>query len=208
MPLSWTISGPANLPGKLYVAALGSAANFGPGLGINPSGLILSNPLTLAGQPQVRIVPLRLSMCAIGTSGTGGPYLTAGPIAIGIVKGIGTCTAGAFSGFSGMVTSKGIIGTSTSQVAVVAGTCSWLNGTSGPGPNSPNWIQMLGVVQSTYGSFGTATGGGIIPGHETIFDLQSEEGIMPGETLVISTSIQVAGLASIAWVEVPATSGA
>jgi hypothetical protein len=204
MPLNWTISGPANLPGKLYVAALGSAVTFSTWNSPNYTGLMIANPPTLPGQLQVRIVPLRCTFVPTGTGGTGGPYLQAGPVAIGLIKGIGTCVAGQFSAFSGIITSKGIAGTSTSQIAVVAGTASWLNGTAGPGNNCPNWIQMLGSVTSQVGAATNA----VIPGAPCLYDLQSEEGIMPGEALGIATSIQIAGFASIAWVEVPANSGA
>src|ERR1700683_4152637 len=106
MPLNWTISGPSNLPGKLYVAALGSAVTFSTWNSPNYTGLMIANPPTLPGQLQVRIVPLRCSFVPTGTGGTGGPYLQAGAGAIGIIKGNGTCVGGEISGVFGISPSE------------------------------------------------------------------------------------------------------
>jgi hypothetical protein len=193
--LTWNLLGPANMPGQIFVAAMGTAAAFSAGLAVGYTGLILSNPSTPIGQVPKRVIPLRLTFI---------PTVLAGSVvALGIVKATGTCTADTFSGFSGIITSKGIKGTATG-VCVVAGTASFTNGTAGPSVHGPNWVQMLGSVTSQVG----AASNTVIPGASCLYDLQSEEGIMPGECIAICPSAAVTALASIAWVEVPLNSGA
>jgi hypothetical protein len=193
--LTWTLDGPNRLPGRFFVAALGSAVNFSAGLALAYTGLIITNPVQPLGKVPIKIIPLRVTFVPAGTT-TG-----AGNIGLGVVKNIGTCTADVFSGFSGIVTTQGQVGTSTG-VAILSGTASWLNGTAGPSANGPMWIQFLGSI-----SAGNLGANGVATGVSGIYDLQSEESIMPGESMAICPTVAISGLASIAWAEVPQNSG-
>jgi hypothetical protein len=199
--LTWTLLGPTNLPGQLFVAAMGSSCDFSARVTLNYTGLALSNPPTFPGAQAKRLVPLRLTFVPTGTT----TALGFGAV-LGIAKATGTCTAGNFSGFSGIITSKGIPGTATG-IAIVAGTASWLNGTAVGSPvHGPNWVQFLGLVPQM--SSGAVPAGSALAGGSCLYDLQSEEGIMPGETMVITPNVAISAVASIAWVEVPLNSGA
>jgi hypothetical protein len=196
--LVWTLNGPDRMPGQFFVAALGTAVVFSAGLALGYTGLMIYNPPTVKGVVAKKLIPLRVSFTPTGTA------TATGNCPLGLIKDVGTCTAGNFSGFSGIITSQGIEGTATG-VAIIAGTASYLNGTAGPSLNGPNWIQMLGNVAG-----GTQAGASPVPvtGYSGIYDLMSEESVMPGESVAICTNQAVSGLCSIAWVEVPLNSGA
>ena len=184
--------GPANLPGQMFVAATGTAVTFSAGLALSYAGLMLINPATVAGTAPKKLVPLRAIFAPTGTG-------VAPSCPWGMIKAIGTCTAGAASGFSGIVTTPGMYGTST-PIAVVAGTASFLNGTTGAVPNGPNWVQYCGVLP-----VGTAT---YYAGGVTTVDLIGEVSVMPGEAMAIAPNVAAVGMASIAWLEIPLNSGA
>ena len=201
MPISWNFNGQGafSVPGSVFSSALGTAVSFSAFPTVGYTGLALVNPATVAGKTPVKLVPLRVSLTPIGTSGV------QQSVPFGFVKltGQGTASNGGLSAYSGAIFAPGYQGTvpATVPVAQLGGTFSVINGTAaGTGSNTLYWQEMVGAVNA-----GTGIGGG---GASTAADLTSFVCAMPGETLAIGVQAAVTCLASISWVEVPLTSGA
>jgi hypothetical protein len=196
-------AGPQQLPGQLFVAAQNTAAAYtaGTGMPVNYTGMVLYNPPTVAGQPSVRLVPIRVSFVPEGTSTSGSL------VSWGIIKSNGTCTPG-LSAFNGYVSAAGYPGVGTwaagfipKAVGQVGGTATWLNGTAATyGPNAVNYVEHLGVA-----AFGTGITAQSAP--PTIIDLHGEISLAPGEAMAISPWVACVAVGSIAWVEISNQSG-
>lgn len=195
-------AGPQQLPGQLFVAAQNTAVSYsaGTGMPVNYVGLCLYNPPTVAGQPSVRIVPVRVTFAptGAGAAGTGVPW--------GVIKSNGTCTPG-LSAFNGFVSAAGYPGVGTwaagflpKAVGQLGGTATWLNGTAATyGTNAVNYVEFLGMLPQ-----GTATN---YAGATIIADLHGEVSLAPGEACAICPWTGVTGVGSIAWVEISNQSG-
>ena len=204
MPLQWNFNGqgPYSLPGQVFMSALGTAVSFSACPTTSYVGLALNNPATVAGKAPVKLVPIRLSLTPVGTSGV------AQTVPFGLMKlvatnAVNTASNGGMGAYSGVIMAPGYTGTVpvTTPIGVLGGTFSVLNGTAaGTGSNTLYWQEMIGAVSS-----GTGVAGG---GAYSYADLTGLVCAMPGETLAIGVNAAVTCLASLTWVEVPLNSGA
>src|SRR5271165_5614490 len=116
MPLNWNFNGPYAAPGQIY-SAVGTSVVITAGLPVAYTGLVLQNPAVVAGTTAKKITVLKVGFALTGTGGTQGA-----PIGIAKFTG-GTAVPGLSASFSGPIFPAGASGTSTTQTAVLAGTC-------------------------------------------------------------------------------------
>jgi|SRR5580700_1719890 hypothetical protein len=188
--LVYNFQGPNNLPGRLFVATVGTAVAFSAGLAIANTGLTLYNPATAgpvngSSTQGTKVIVLRAGFNPTGTGTTE---------AWGFVKTISTATLGALSAFSGNIFLAGAAAGTGSGCLQLAGTSSWLNGTAN---TTQMWVTQPQSILGTLGGQST-----------TIVDFHGELTLMPNEGCVLVPVGAVTAQATVVWAELPFSSGA
>jgi hypothetical protein len=188
--LVYNFQGPNNLPGRLFVATVGTAVAFSAGLAVANVGLTLLNPATPgpvngSSTQGTKVIILRAGFYPTGTGTTE---------AWGFVKTISTATLGALSAFSGNIFLAGAAAGTGTGCLQLAGTSSWLNGTAN---TTQAYVTLLQGILGTLGG-----------GMATITDLHGELTLMPNEGCVLVPTGAITAQATVVWGEFPFSSGA